>query len=181
MNNRLITWLISGIIFSIVALISIQLFWINKAVAISHEDFDRLVHKALSNVVEVLEQEEALKKIKTHQQGRFLFTADDSVSSSNFVHDSSYKYFLFKELEKKEAGIEVRVVEEQGGKKTVTDFITPGQHRVDIENSEERNDRFSYPSLSQDAQGLLHMTYSYQIGKSEAIKYVVVDPQRITD
>ena len=46
--------------------------------------------------------EEALKKIKTHQQGRFLFTADDSVSSSNFVHDSSYKYFLFKELEKKE-------------------------------------------------------------------------------
>ena len=95
MNNRLIAWLISGVVFSIVALISIQLFWINKAVSISHEEFDRLVHKALSNVVEVLEQEEALKKIRTHQQGRFLFTAEDSISSSNFMHDSSYKYFEF--------------------------------------------------------------------------------------
>ena len=149
MNNKLITWLISGIIFSIVALISIQLFWINKAVSISHEEFERLVHKALSNVVEVLEQEEALKKIKTHQQGRFLFTAEDSVSSSDFVHDSSYKYFLFKELEKKEAGIEVRVVEEQGGKKTVTDFITAGQHRVDIENSE---DNLSYHVNGEEGQ-----------------------------
>jgi len=51
--------------------------------------------------------------------------------------------------------------------------------KVDIENSNEKMNRFSYPSLSQDEKGLLHMTYSYQTGKSEAIKYVVVDPDRI--
>lgn len=123
--------------FSIIALISIQLFWINRAISISHEEFDRLVHKALSNIVDVLEQEEALKKIKTHQQGRFLFTAGDTTNNPNLMQDSAYKYLLFKELEKKDAGIEVRVVEEQGGKKTVTDYITAGQHRADIENSED--------------------------------------------
>ncbi len=137
MNNKLISWLISGVVFSIVALISIQLFWINRAVSLSNEEFDRLVHKALLDVVDVLEQEEALKKIKTHQQGRFLFTTEDSVSNSSIVQDSTYKYLLFKELEKKDAGIEVRVVEEQGGKKTVTDYITAGQHRADIEDSED--------------------------------------------
>ncbi|MFT7033326.1 MAG: putative neuraminidase [Cyclobacteriaceae bacterium] len=53
--------------------------------------------------------------------------------------------------------------------------------KVDIENSDEKTNRFSYPSLSQDKKGLLHMTYSYQTDKSEAIKYVVVDPDKITN
>lgn len=53
--------------------------------------------------------------------------------------------------------------------------------KVDIENSDKRSDRFSYPSLSQDKNGLLNMTYSYQTGKSESIKHVVVDPDPITD
>lgn len=53
--------------------------------------------------------------------------------------------------------------------------------KVDIENSDERIDRFSYPSLSQDKKGLLHLTYSYQTIDSEAIKYVVVDPNKIAN
>lgn len=50
-----------------------------------------------------------------------------------------------------------------------------------VENEQPGKGSFSYPSLIQTSDGLLHMTYSYQLGKSgESIKYVVVDPQVIT-
>ena len=50
-----------------------------------------------------------------------------------------------------------------------------------IENETPGKGSFSYPSLIQTKDGLLHMTYSYQSGKpGEAIKYVVVDPKLIT-
>ncbi|MGB0402506.1 MAG: sensor histidine kinase [Salibacteraceae bacterium] len=129
MNNKLIHYLIVGISLSLVALISIQLYWVSKAVEIKKEDFERSVHLALMNVNSILEKEEAIKKIKTHQQGRFLFTNDDSVKHvDQLINDSAYQYLMVKELEKKEDGIEVRIVEEQGGKRVVTDLITIGQH-----------------------------------------------------
>ena len=51
--------------------------------------------------------------------------------------------------------------------------------KVNIENDNNKSSKFSYPSLSQDDKGLLHMTYSHQNGESESIKYVVVDPKMI--
>jgi predicted neuraminidase len=50
-----------------------------------------------------------------------------------------------------------------------------------IENEQPGKGSFSYPSLIQTADGLLHMTYSYQLEKSgETIKYIMVDPRLIT-
>lgn len=135
MNNKLITWLIIGITMSLVALISIQIYWVGKAVEIKNEDFERSVHLALANVNSILEKEEALKKIKSHQQGRFLFTNDDTLQQvDQLIGDSAYQYLVYKELEKKDEGIEVRVVEEQDGKRTVTDLITIGQHQRNLDN-----------------------------------------------
>jgi len=49
-----------------------------------------------------------------------------------------------------------------------------------LENDQKRNGRFSYPCLIQTADGLLHISYSYSVGKEEeSIKYVVVDPKAI--
>ena len=49
-----------------------------------------------------------------------------------------------------------------------------------LENEEQKNGRFSYPCLIQTDDGLLHITYSYSVGKEgESIKYVVVDPKAI--
>ncbi|WP_247236708.1 exo-alpha-sialidase [Telluribacter sp. SYSU D00476] len=53
--------------------------------------------------------------------------------------------------------------------------------KIPIENNEPGKGGFSYPSLIQTADGLLHMTYSYHptpTGKS--IKYVVIDPKKVT-
>jgi predicted neuraminidase len=52
--------------------------------------------------------------------------------------------------------------------------------KVPIENEEGKTDRFSYPSLLQTDDGLLHLTYSSQRGKgNNSIKYVVLNPQRV--
>lgn len=49
-----------------------------------------------------------------------------------------------------------------------------------IENHEPGKGSFSYPSLSQTKDGMLHMTYSSHLANNKkSIKYVVVDPSKI--
>jgi predicted neuraminidase len=49
-----------------------------------------------------------------------------------------------------------------------------------LENVGKNEGRFSYPCLIQTKDGMLHITYSYSVGKNnEAIKYVEVDPKLI--
>ncbi|UTW64199.1 HAMP domain-containing histidine kinase [bacterium SCSIO 12741] len=131
MNNKLIHGLIVGIAFTLVALISIQLFWVRKAIDLKKDEFSPLVYNALERVVEKLAKEETIRRIKTHKQGRFLFTSDAYPQSlEESINDTSYQYLIYKELEKKDEGIEIRLVEEQDGKRTVTDIITRGQHEA---------------------------------------------------
>jgi predicted neuraminidase len=50
-----------------------------------------------------------------------------------------------------------------------------------IENDLSKKSSYSYPSLIQTKDGLLHMTYSFHPEKQKrTIKYVVVDPKKIT-
>jgi predicted neuraminidase len=49
-----------------------------------------------------------------------------------------------------------------------------------LENEEPGKGSFSYPSLIQTADGLIRITYSYQLGNTgEAIKYVSIYPAKI--
>jgi predicted neuraminidase len=49
-----------------------------------------------------------------------------------------------------------------------------------LENEEPGKGSFSYPSLIQAADGLIRITYSYQlVNTGEAIKYVSIDPSKI--
>ncbi len=52
--------------------------------------------------------------------------------------------------------------------------------KTHLENVEPNQGSFSYPSLIQTKDGLLHITYSYHLEKDKkSIKYVVVNPQKI--
>ncbi len=52
--------------------------------------------------------------------------------------------------------------------------------KTKIEDHPKDAGRFSYPSLIQTKDGLLHMTYSFHRNKEgKSIKYVVVDPKKI--
>lgn len=54
------------------------------------------------------------------------------------------------------------------------------KNRMFLEKEPAGSGSFSYPSMLQGADGLLHITYSYQKGdRKESIKYVVVDPDKI--
>lgn len=49
-----------------------------------------------------------------------------------------------------------------------------------LENVEPGKGSFSYPALIQTKDGLLHITYSYQLdNKGESIKYVIVNPKTL--
>ena len=51
-----------------------------------------------------------------------------------------------------------------------------------IEDHDSKKGGYSYPSLIQTADGLLHMTYSHHEGRDQkSINYVVVDPKKITN
>jgi YhcH/YjgK/YiaL family protein len=51
-----------------------------------------------------------------------------------------------------------------------------------LENNPDKRARYSYPGLIQTADGLLHISYSYQTeNPGESIKYVVVDPKQFTE
>lgn len=52
---------------------------------------------------------------------------------------------------------------------------------VQVENEKRGEGSFSYPSLIQTSDGLLHLTYSYHKGEGKkSIKYVVIDPDKIS-
>ncbi|GAB4023931.1 sialidase family protein [Spirosoma koreense] len=53
--------------------------------------------------------------------------------------------------------------------------------KIRIEDHPRDQGGYSYPSLIQTSDGLLHMTYSHHPdGKNKSIKYVVVDPAKLT-
>ena len=52
--------------------------------------------------------------------------------------------------------------------------------KVYLENEEKDKGGFSYPSLIQTEDGLLHLTYSYHLdGNRKSIKYISLDPNSI--
>ncbi len=53
--------------------------------------------------------------------------------------------------------------------------------KTHIENHPPGKGGYSYPSLIQTPDGMLHLTYSYHVGgeNGKSINYVVIDPQRI--
>ncbi|AFK05157.1 neuraminidase (sialidase)-like protein [Emticicia oligotrophica DSM 17448] len=52
--------------------------------------------------------------------------------------------------------------------------------KTKLENVEPNKGSFSYPSLIQTEDGLIHLTYSYHLEKDKkSIKYVIVDPKLI--
>jgi predicted neuraminidase len=53
--------------------------------------------------------------------------------------------------------------------------------KIHLENEAKGQGSFSYPCFIQTADGLLHLTYSYQKGKgNNSIKYVSLDPSKLS-
>lgn len=96
----------------------VQLYWIDSAIDLKTKEFDRLVAESLTEVVDHLEKQETLNKIRSHQQGKFLFFDADSISTSIELPDTGYDVMMVREIKRENEQIEVNVVEERDGQKT---------------------------------------------------------------
>ena len=56
-----------------------QLFWISNAVGLEETEFNYRINESLREVSEELEKQEALSKLRSHEQGKFLFLKVDTM------------------------------------------------------------------------------------------------------
>jgi|TARA_B110000046_G_scaffold52070_1_gene58085 two-component system, OmpR family, phosphate regulon sensor histidine kinase PhoR len=109
LKNNFIKLLIVAMAMVLVGLISIQFYWVNNAVQLTKDAFSRDVYDGLHDVVSVLEKDEALRKIRSHRQGRMLFFDTDSVN--------------IKDLSSVEEEISITKQVERIGEKIVIDYV----------------------------------------------------------
>ncbi len=78
--------------FSLIGLVSFQLYWINGALKVSEEQFRQDVHQVLNNVVAKLEQQEALFTISNSFETSFDLNQLDSISfdTLKLINRNSY-------------------------------------------------------------------------------------------
>lgn len=120
---------ISGLL---IGLIGIQFYWIQNAVELRKEEFSRNVMDAMEEVVSLLEKEEAVNKIRSHQQGRFLFFATDSLDMNN-LNDSLSQLKMFRQVERQGNKVVIDYMEDIGGKKKEEHVIVEGDKKGNID------------------------------------------------
>lgn len=88
MNKRIIVLVSVLISLVLIALVSIQLYWIKNAIAVKQANFERSVTEAVSGVIYNLEKQELADRIKNrisiNQKGSDLFRAIDSINTLYF-------------------------------------------------------------------------------------------------
>ena len=137
MKKPFISILIAAITIVLIGLVGMQLFWINNAVHLKEEEFTRDVNDALGDLVAKLEKEEAIDKLRSHEEGKFLFFDDDSLMNlQNDIPDSGMAYLVVKDIQKEGSNVEIKIIEERGGER-VTKVITHNADESDSANLSE--------------------------------------------
>ena len=101
MTQNTIKWIIVLMGLALIGLISFQMYWINNAINISEDRFNKGVQDALNSVSDKLEQQEIVytvaKKLQYSQQGKTWIGLDSiKFISTNKKNDSS-KSILIRE------------------------------------------------------------------------------------
>lgn len=129
MKRNYIYALIMVITVAMIALISIQVYWVSNSFSLKQEEFVRDANDVLTKVSEKLERNEAINQLKSHKQMRRYFTGDDNEAREVDV-DSDWDFSVLREITREGNDLEIKFTQEQEGKKstriirkTVEDFI----------------------------------------------------------
>jgi hypothetical protein len=120
MRRDILRLLIGSISLVMIALIGLQYFWVQNALDLKKNEFDRNASEALKSVANYLEKKETLERIKSQEQGRFLFIDEDvDKKMEEGGQDTTYEYALLSQYERSGNLIEYSITEKKDGK-TVT-------------------------------------------------------------
>ncbi len=129
MKRNYIYALIVMITMAMIALISIQVYWVSNSFSLKHEEFVRDANDVLAEVSEKLERNEAINQLKTHKQLRRYFTGDDDVARE-VDSEEDWDFSVLREITREGNDLEIKFTQEQEGKKStriirkkVDDFI----------------------------------------------------------
>ena len=111
---------------TLIGLISVEFYWISNAISLREEEFSFHVNTALKKVSDQLEKQEALKKLRSHEEGRFLFLEEDSLDFGNDVFpDSGFRYRLIQSVVKTGDNVEIEVLESDSETSSSTKIYSP--------------------------------------------------------
>jgi len=113
MIGRYIKILIFASAVAVLWLISVQIFWIDNAIQLRKDTFHQNVKSALTDLVDRLEKNETLSRLKSHHQGKYLFFDDDSTADINISFpDSGYDYVFEQDFVRDGNDIQIKIKEE---------------------------------------------------------------------
>ncbi len=85
----------------LLAIIIIQIYWLNNAIKLKEEAFEDVVNLALDEVIDKLEKNEAIKHLRSHEVARFLFIENDSLLElPKDIADANLPYYMISEIKK---------------------------------------------------------------------------------
>ena len=117
MRRDILRLLIGSISLVMIALIGLQYFWVQNALDLKKNEFDRNASEALKSVANYLEKKETLERIKSQEQGRFLFIDEDvDKKMEEGGQDTTYEYALLSQYERSGNLIEYSITEKKGWK-----------------------------------------------------------------
>lgn len=91
MKPTILKVLVGFISFSLLGLLSVQIYWIREAVHVKKDDFDQKVKLALSNVASKLERIEQLEQIKELHENRNVSITDGGIDKTPQVDEFEIK------------------------------------------------------------------------------------------
>ncbi len=118
MKRTTIRAFIAVVTIALVGLIAIQFYWIDNALDLKEDEFKRNANDALARVVSTLEKEEALKRMRSHREGRALFFNSDSLTNNDAIPaDSNFNFIIMRQVESDGINAEITITEERDGER----------------------------------------------------------------
>ncbi|MCI5058691.1 MAG: HAMP domain-containing histidine kinase [Flavobacteriales bacterium] len=102
----------------LVSLIAVQIYWVNNAIKLKQEAFDRNAKDAVNTVIDKLEKKETLDKLRSHQKARFLFFNEDSITQlPDQIPDSGLEYLIVQNVSQENGKHSIKMIKEITGER----------------------------------------------------------------
>lgn len=137
MNHNQLRYTVLIIAGALAGLVGIQIYWINNAISLEQDRIKRGASEALNEVVDLIERHEAVTKIRSHQEAKYLFVHGDSSEPMFPPDDSLIEYVVKRNIQRVGDKVELSVEQEHAGhteEKTIIYTVPDVPYTLDLED-----------------------------------------------